>query len=347
MLCAACDKSRLHNVAKLQGHILTELNNVERMIQSQLRGNLKVMDEEMKLMHGAEAAAKRNEEIEAAHAAKSTHGTQLLQQTAGEGLNKDASLLGEAKTEVEKLLHGHPVELQKEEQALNEAMSAIHGLSKPVAAFVETKTMAASRSETMVSVAMLEEQRSSSMATAVRAKRSYATAEGKIATLGGSILSQFGILKDAIAQAFAGKDSKAVQTAMEVGEMVDGARAKQQEVVKMSVAEAAKAKREAATQEAAFAQMSAQSKEVQEQHAYMSGMARLATEEKSTIGKFSDLKGAVAQAFAGKDSNAVEKAMQVGELLDKARQEQQDVMKRDQKEASSAHELFKKLDAHA
>lgn len=343
LLCAASDKTRLRSHAKVPENIVAELGNVEKMVQSQLQGNPKIMNEELTLLHAAESSAHRSADIEAK---KPPHATQLLQQRATEGLSKDANLLGMAESQIKQLLQGHPVEMQKEEQALNQAMSAARSLSKPRAAFVETHVkQTKSSSKTEVSAAMLEEQRSSSMATALHEKRRYATAEEKLAKEGHHTLSLFASVKDAIAQAFAGKDSNAVKTAMEVGEMVDAAQTHQQEVVKHTVAEAAKATQEVHAQEAAFAQMSAQSKEMQEQRAYTSGMAHLATTGKAILKGLSDLKGVVAEAFAGQDSKGVEKAMEVGELLDEAHREQQDVTQKDQKEAVGAAELFRQLRA--
>lgn len=340
LLGTACgDKTSARNVAMLQGHILDELTNAEHMIRSKLRGNPKIMDEELKLLKGAEGAARKNEEIEA----KKPKGAQLLQQGTSEGLQKDANLLGMARTQVEQLLRGHPVELQKEEQALNEAMSAARSLSKPAAALMETAVHQKSAAKMETSVASLERMRSSSMAAALQEKRSFAAAEDKLVAEGGHIMSQLTGVKDAIAQAFAGKDSKGVKAAMAAGEMVDEAFKKQEEVTKMNRAEAVKTKKEVATEQAAFAQVSAQSKAVQEERAYTSGMARLASDSKAILGEFADLKSAVANAYAGKNSKAVQDAMEVGELLDQAREQQQDVAKRDEAEATSAKKLFQNL----
>merc|ERR1719235_143565 len=123
---------------------------------------------------------------------------------------------------------------------------------------------------------------------------------------------------------------------MEVGELMDGAAQQQKKDVKFNADEASRAKKDAAEHAAVFAQMTARSKVAQEQSAYTSGMNKLVADEKSVISEFADVKGAVAQAFAGRDSKAVEQAMEVGELLDQARQEQRQVTDKDSKAMKSA-----------
>merc|ERR1719393_1047326 len=75
-------------------------------------------------------------------------------------------------------------------------------------------------------------------------------------------------------------------------------------------------------------------------------MANLVKDEKVVLSEFSGLKGAVAQAFAGKDGKAVEKAMEVGALLDRARGVAKQVEEQDAKSVQGAAKLFREVSEH-
>lgn len=184
------------------------------------------------------------------------------------------------------------------------------------------------------------------MASAMQEERKYGAAERQLAQNGNQLLSEFGKIEDSIAQTFAGKDSKAVKTAMKVGELLDKARDEQQRVSKLNAAEAAEAGKDADALAAAFAQTESKSKAMQEQRAYTAEMSNLVKDEKSVLSEFGGLKTAVAQAFAGQDGKAVEKAMEVGELLDRAREGQKQVLQRDARSAAGASKLFREIPEH-
>merc|ERR1719401_1895764 len=99
----------------------------------------------------------------------------------------------------------------------------------------------------------------------------------------------------------------------------------------MNAKEAATAKQEADATAAGLAQMTAKSGALQEQRTYTSAMTELVKDDKAALTKFPEVKNAIANAFAGKDSKAVEKAMELGELLDRMRQKQQQVTDIDMK----------------
>lgn len=322
--------------------VLNELSMAEGMIQKELRGHPKIVEEEMQLLHGAEDAARHS------------HGASgLIQQKAkeslGVGTGKILGELGAVEGMVEKALRGHPQELRVEEQALHQAERAAKALQHPRAgSLVELgKTRAESLQKLHAGAEQLEQQRSRAAAAALREERSYSKAEGRLSKDGEKMLSEFTSLEDSIAQAFAGKDSKAVRTAMKAGQLLEQARDDQQHVTQSEAAEAAKAGKKADVLAAALTQTSAESKAAQAQRAYTSGMANLVKDEKAVLSEFSGLKGAVAQAFAGKDSKAVEKAMEVGELLDRAQGVAKQVETQDAKNVADASKLFRDVAEHA
>jgi uncharacterized protein YneF (UPF0154 family) len=320
------------------GRILGELSMAEKMIQKELKGHPKIVQEEMQLLHGAEDSLRH-----------SPHSSGLIQQkgsvSAGVGAGQMLNELGTVENMVEKALKGHPEKLSAEEHALQVAEDAARALQNPRAgSLVEvTKSGTESLQELHAGAAQLEVERRRSMATALKEERSYSTAERRLSEDGQKVLSQFSTLEDSIAQAFAGKDSNAVKTAMQVGELLEKARGEQKQVQSLNAKEASVAGKHADALAAVFAQSSAESKAMQEQRAYTTGMTTLVKDEKSTLSEFSGLKSAVAQAFAGKDGNAVEKAMEVGELLDRAREGQRKVTEEDAKDAADASALFREL----
>lgn len=185
------------------------------------------------------------------------------------------------------------------------------------------------------------------MASAVKEERRYSLAERQLATSGKTLDSELLSVEGAVADAFAGKDSKAVKTAMKVGTFLEQARERQHEATRISEKEATRTEKEAAAQAAVLAQTSEQSKLLQEQRAYTSGMAQLARDGKAVLSRFTMVRGAVAQAFAGKDSKGVETAMELGELLDRARENQQKVTDGDMREARDAPRFFRRVSATA
>mmetsp|Transcript_83136 Transcript_83136/g.144456 ORF Transcript_83136/g.144456 Transcript_83136/m.144456 type:complete len:495 (-) Transcript_83136:40-1524(-) len=303
--------------ADATGKILGELSAAEGMLQKELHGHPQVLQQEMHFLHQAEDAARHR-----THVAADSPG--LLQQKEREGTTvatgQMLDKLNKVENMVEKVLSGHPKELKEEEKALHQAQSAAQALQNPQAgALVEV---------TKASYEQLEEQRSRSVAAALQEERSYGKAEHQLS------------------KAFAGKDSKAVKTAMQVGELLEKARDEQQHVTGLNAAEAAKADKKASALASAFAQTTAEGKAAQEQRAYIAGMSSLAKDEKASLSQFAGIKSAVAKAFAGQDSKAVEKAMKVGELLDEARSDQQHVAERDAKAATDASDEFHRLASH-
>lgn len=271
-----------------------------------------------------------------------------LQARAGKILGE----LGTAEGMLDKLLKGHPDVLGKEEKALHKAEAAAHdiaGISKhiqrKVPSLVETGNGEGDNlQKAEVSMESLQALRRKAMKDELREERRFGAEETSLAKDGKKILSEFSQAEDSIAQAFAGKDSKGVKEAMEVGEILEKARAEQEQVTKLNIKEAAKSRRQAVKVEkqvAALAQSSVESKEMQEQHAYTSGMKQLAKDDTAVLSEFSQVKGAIANAFAGQDSQGVEKAMEVGELLDQARKDQQQVTEGDAKDAKEAPKLFR------
>jgi len=322
------------------GKILNELSAAEGMIKSDMRAHPKILQEEMRLLHGAEDAAR--------HAA--TRKTELIQHQKTESTalssGKIVGELGQAEKMVQKVLAGHPKELQLEESALHQAEQAAKVLARPTL-LAMSRTQGTAHQELQLTSKQLEEQRSRSMKTTLQQERQYGGAERQLVKDGDALVSEFGQIEDSIAQNFAGKDSKAVKTAMQVGALLDKARGEQQQVNKLNAAEATRASKEADVLEAAFPQTNFKSKSMQEQKAYTAGMSNLIKDEKSVLSQFSDLKTAVAQAFAGRDGKAVEKAMEVGELLDQARDRQKNVAERDAKNAADASNLFQDLLRHS
>mmetsp|Transcript_87614 Transcript_87614/g.165160 ORF Transcript_87614/g.165160 Transcript_87614/m.165160 type:complete len:512 (-) Transcript_87614:63-1598(-) len=321
--------------ADATGKVLGELSAAEGMLQKELHGHPQVLQQEMHFLHQAEDAARHR-----THVAADSPG--LLQQKEREGTTvatgQMLDKLNKVENMVEKVLSGHPKELKEEEKALHQAQSAAQALQNPQAgALVEV---------TKASYEQLEEQRSRSVAAAFQEERSYGKAEHQLSKDGEKILAEFGNAEDSVAQAFAGRDSKAVKTAMQVGELLEKARDEQQHVTSLNAAEAAKADKKASALASAFAQTTAEGKAAQEQRAYIAGMSSLAKDEKASLSQFAGIKSAVAKAFAGQDSKAVEKAMQVGELLDEARSDQQHVAERDAKAATDASDEFHRLASH-
>merc|ERR1719410_4047 len=322
------------------GKILNELSAAEGMIRSEMRGHPKILEEEMRLLHGAEDAARHT----------ATRKTELIQHQKTETMalnsGKIVGELGQAEKMVQKVLAGHPRELQVEESALHQAEQAAKVLTRPTL-LAMSRTQGTAHQELQLNSKQLEEQRSRSMKTTLQQERQYGVAERQLVKDGDALVSEFGQIEDSIAQNFAGKDSKAVKTAMKVGALLDKARGEQQRVNKLNAAEASGASKEANLLEAAFPQTNFKSKSMQEQQAYTAGMSNLIKDEKSVLSQFSGLKTAVAQAFAGRDGKAVEKAMEVGELLDQARDRQKHVAERDAKNAADASKLFQKISQHS
>jgi len=327
------------SLASGTGKILNELSSAEGMLKNELRGHPKILQEEMRLLHGAEDAARHTV----------THNPELIQhktmQSTDLNSRKMLGELGQVESLAQKVLAGHPKELQLEENALRQAEQAAKVFAKP-ALLQASKVQVEGQQKMSVSTEQLEHQRIRSMQVAMQQERSYGAAERQLAQSGDKLASEFGQIEDSIAQAFAGKDSKAVKTAMQVGELLDKAHGDQQQINKFNVAEATKASTAADRLEAVFAQTSAASKSMQEQRAYTSGMSNLVKEEKSVLSQFSGLKSAVAKAFAGQDDKAVEKAMEVGRLLDEARDSQQQVANRDAKNIADASKLFQDMSQH-
>lgn len=323
------------------GKILGELSMAEKMIQKELKGHPKIVQEEMQLLHGAEDAVSHSRHSPGLIQRKETQDEKV---SAGHLLGE----LGTVENMVQKALGGHPKELKAEERALHMAEHAAESLQNPrVGSLVElTKSRTENLQNLRVGIEQLGQERRRSMATALQEERSYGKAERQLSEDGQKTLSQFANLEDSIAQAFAGKDSKAVKTAMQVGELLDKARDEQKQVTALNAREATTAGKEADSLAAAFAQTSTESKAMQEQRAYTKGMTALVKDEKSTLSEFSGLKAVVAQAFAGKDSKAVEKAMEVGELLDRARDGQKKVTEEDVKTVADANGLFRELASH-
>jgi len=328
------------SLASGTGKILNELSAAEGMIKNELRGHPKIVQEEMSLLHGAEDAAR--------HA--TTRKTELIQHknTESTALNSGKILgeIGQVEKMAQTVLAGHPKELQLEESALHQAEQATKVLARP-ALLAMNKAQGAAHQKLQLSSKQLEEQHSRSMQTALQQKRQHGAAERQLVKGGDKLISEFGQIEDSIAQNFAGKDSKAVKTAMQVGELLDKARGEQQQMNKLNAAEATKTSKEADALEAAFPQTNSRSKSMQEQQAYTAGMSNLMKDEKSVLSQFSGLKTAVAQAFAGRDDKAVEKAMEVGELLDQAHDRQTNVAERDAKAAADASKLFQEISQHS
>lgn len=322
------------------GKILGELSTAEGMIKKELSGHPKLVQKEMQLLHQAEDATRH------AHPG-------LLQQkdtdVAATKATDDVALskLGTVENMMQKALKDHPQDLKKEEQLLHQAESAAKELERVprVDSLVEVKKGKTESVEEMrASTEDMEQQRSQEMANELQHERSFAKGMRSLSKDGEKIQSEFGNAEEMVAQAFAGKDSKAVKTAMKVGELLEQARDQQKQVTEINAAEAAKAEKKASKIEASFTEMSAKSKTKQEEQAYTAGMTTLAKEEKATLSEFSDAKGAIARAFAGKDAHAVEVAMKAGELLDEAREDQKQVAENDAKEAADAPRLFRELD---
>lgn len=328
------------NLASGTGKILNELSAAEGMMKKELLGHPKILQEEMSLLHGAEDAAR--------HAG--TRHTELVQHKNTENTalrsGKILGELGQVEKMAQKILAGRPKDLQLEENALHQAEQAAKVFARP-ALLGMSKSQGAAQQKLQVSSKQLEEQHSSSMQTALHQERQFGAAEQQVAKDGDALVSEFGQIEDSIAQTFAGKDSRAVKTAMQVGELLDKARDEQQQVNKLNVAEATKASKEADRLEAALAQITVKSKSMQEQQAYTAGMSHLIKDEKSVLSQFSGLKTAVAQAFAGQDGKAVEKAMEVGEILDQARDAQKHIAEKDAKNAVDASKLFEEISQHS
>mmetsp|Transcript_36642 Transcript_36642/g.72490 ORF Transcript_36642/g.72490 Transcript_36642/m.72490 type:complete len:503 (-) Transcript_36642:106-1614(-) len=333
-------QSSTQGVASGTGKILNELSAAEGMMKSELHGHPKILQEEMSLLHGAEDAARHTARLN----------TRLIQHksTQSTGLSSGRILgeLGQVEKMAQKVLAGHPKELELEESALHQAEHAAKVFARP-ALLVVGKTQGTAHQKVQVGTAQLLEERSRSMQEALQQERTYGAAESQLVKDGDTLVSDFGKIEDSIAQTFAGKDSKAVKTAMQVGELLDKARGEQQQVNKLNDAEATHAKKDAETLESAFAQTNSKSKLMQEQQAYTAGMSNLIKDEKSVLSQFSGLKTAVAQAFAGQDGRAIEKAMKVGELLDQARDRQKHVAQTDVKDAADASKLFQEISGHA
>jgi len=320
------------------GRILGELSMAEKMIQNELHGHPKIVHEEMQLLHGAEDAVSHSRQSSGLMQRK---GRESAKVGAGQMLGE----LGTVENMMEKALTGHPKELKAEERALHMAEHAATALQNPRAGSLVELTK--SRTEVLQELGALGQERRRSMATALQEERSYGTAERRLSEDGQKVLSQFASLEDSVAQAFAGKDSSAVKTAMQVGELLEKARDDQTQVTKSNAAEASTAGKKADALAAAFAQTSVENKALQEQRAYTTGMTSLVKDEKSTLSEFSGLRAAVAQAFAGKDSKAVEKAMEVGELLDRAHEGQKKVTEEDAQNVADATNLFRDFAHHA
>jgi hypothetical protein len=236
---------------------------------------------------------------------------------------------------------------QADGKAVMEKMEKIVPTKKAslVAATQKTETATESMEGIEASLQALQEQRSQSTLKALKVEQKFATAEDQLAQHGSKIVSEFSDIKKALAKAMAGKDETAVETAMNVGELLDQARDKQKDTMALNKKEAAVAKAKVAVLEQEAAKNDAMSKAKQEEHAYTSGMATLATDDKATLASFSGLDKMISEAFAGQNSAGVQKAMQVGELLNDARIAQSEVTDQDQKDLKEAPQMFHKIEA--
>lgn len=248
--------------------LLGELGAAKQLAERVLEGHPEVLGEEERLLSGAEAAARR------AGGDVAPRGVQLVQQSVGGGAGKAVMLgaLGVAERAAKNELRGHPQIIEEEKRAMHLAETPAKRLTllpKRVSIHQVLKEESGSQTDVLqhqeqhANLTMLQEQQHSAMLAATREEQSYAAAEEALVKDSKRVISALSEVKGAIAHAFAGKDSKAVETAMEVGELLDEASAKQADITKLSAAEAAKTREEAHVHAAQLAQVAARSKALQ------------------------------------------------------------------------------------
>lgn len=266
--------------------------------------------------------------------------------------------MGAVESKVAQLMHGHPMELRREEKLLHEASEAAFRAGESSAI---SKSMMTKERESREHLATLIQSKhgdakkmathssvSSAVNSAVKAEQGmllhYASGMSKLAKTDRRLLSETTKAKEAAIQALSGKDSK---VADEVAELLSRAQGEEKKILGSEVAQARMARHKAkhvAKQRTSELQQSKhmhhaealsrtamRQQEVSEalsaHRKFAAGEAKLAKEGKNMIGDFSELKNAVASAMAGGSSKDVETAMEVGSLLDQARNSQQDVTK--------------------
>jgi hypothetical protein len=287
--------------------------------------------------------------------------------TVGAETTKLLSELGTVESKVAKLMKGSPAEMHREENLLHQAAqdALVAGeakvqakskrehlatLVKRARALAQVRSNSTLGSSTRAEAAMLtygdrvakvakDDRRILSEAKMVEQKV-QAALKGKNASLSARVTKLLDMAQDKIREVASSED----HAAEEAREAVLHLRAQGQQHQKSSAAQLLSRAASGRVQRAASRQR-AMSQALAEEGKYAAGEGALVKDGQQVLSQMSQLKGMVAQAFANSNSQGVEKAMEVGELLDKAREEQRKATDLNQKQATESRDDMKRLAA--
>jgi len=283
------------------------------------------------------------------------------------------SKLGMVETKVADLMRGNPEEMHREENLLHQA-------AQDALVAGEAKVRAQSKKEHLITLIKnaraLAQVRSNSTFEAKSTLRegaemrmlTYGDRISKVANDDRHILSETKMVEQKVQAALKGKNAS---LSARVTKLLDMAQDKIREVASSEDHIAQEARKEALrlhtrqqqqqSKKSSAAQVlsrvvtsraerramrqRAVTQALAEEGRYAAGETALAKDGQKVLSEMSQLKGMVAQAFANTNSQGVEKAMEVGELLDTARDDQRRATELNEKQAKDVSNDMKKLSA--